>query len=64
MSSVIILVYKKTKVNTHFLYLITFFLISTYKNHMKKEEQKFTIICIKAPKWLKPFLKLFVKEDK
>lgn len=31
---------------------------------MKKEEQKFTIICIKAPKWLKPFLKLFVKEDK
>lgn len=31
---------------------------------MKKEDPKFTIICIKAPKWMRPFLKPFVKNDK
>ncbi len=34
-----------------------------YKIGMKKEEEKqFKIICIKAPKWMRPFLKPFVKK--
>lgn len=33
---------------------------------MKKEEKepKFKIICIKAPKWMRPLLKPFVKKER
>ncbi len=31
---------------------------------MKKDEEKqFKIICIKAPKWMRPLLKPFVKKE-